>query len=85
MNKNLFLVLFGLCLMSIGAYMFLSIQRNVEIDRIKTENTILQRRVDSLTSEIFVRDITISSYDYALTLLEQSDSNLYKKVMHETE
>jgi hypothetical protein len=83
MNKNLFLVLFGLCLMSFGAYMYLSIQRNIE--RMKVENVILQRRVDSLTSEIFVRDITISSYDYALTLLEQSDSNLYKKVMHETE
>lgn len=83
MNKNLFFSLFGLCLMSFGAYMYLSIQRNIE--RMKVENVILQRRVDSLRNEMFIYEVNVARYEYMMSIVEQENPVLYQKVMHESE
>ncbi len=83
MNKNLFFALFGLCLMSFGAYMYLSIQRNIE--RMKVENVILQLRVDSLRNEMFIYEVNVARYEYMMSIVEQENPVLYQKVMHESE
>jgi len=83
MNKNLFFTLFGLCLIYIGGYMYLSIQRNIE--RMKVENVILQRRVDSLRNEMFIYEVNVARYEYMMSIVEQENPVLYQKVMHESE
>jgi hypothetical protein len=63
--------------------MYLSIQRNIE--RMKVENVILQRRVDSLRNEMFIYEVNVARYEYMMSIVEQENPVLYQKVMHESE
>jgi hypothetical protein len=43
------------------------------------------RVIDSLKSEILVKDIDIGRYDYILELIKQENPQVLEKVIHETE
>jgi hypothetical protein len=70
----------------IAIYLFILYSKQESI--IKEKKTELNNKIkiiDSLNSEIFVKEIDIGRYEYMMSLVEENNPTLYEKIMHETE
>jgi len=81
--KNLII---GLVIISLGITMYIPIainKRNVkisnELNKLKNDNYSLIKVVDSLKSDIFVKDIEVGRYEYILDRAEEEMSPDCKK------
>jgi hypothetical protein len=71
-------------LLSIHLFIQHSRIRN-DMNNLNQELSNKNKLIDSLKSELFIKDIDIGRYDYILELIGQENPELLEKIMHETE
>lgn len=58
---------------------------NNQKKQIQNELLLKNKQIDSLTSELFSKDIEIQRYDYILELLRERKPKVLEQILHETE
>jgi energy-converting hydrogenase Eha subunit H len=71
-------------LIAITLYIYLS-KKECQLKEKTKELDNKIKIIDSLNSEIFVKEIDIGRYEYMMSLVEENNPTLYEKIMHETE
>jgi len=71
-------------LISITLYIYLSKKEYQLKEKTKELNNKI-KIIDSLNSELFIKEIDIGRYEHMMNLVEDNNPTLYQKIMNETE